>query len=191
MNEWIKDYIEVQKKLMNSLLIENINSVINTLVEAQSMDQQIFVFGNGGSAACSSHFVTDLGKCASDVLSKRFRCLSLNECVSWITALGNDDAYEDIFVRQLENYANPGDVVITFSVSGSSPNLVKAFRWANDQDMRTIAFTGGKGGVLSDIAETAIVIDSEHYGHVEDMHLMLAHIICYAIIENPEIEIKH
>ncbi len=190
-NDWIGEYIEVHRKLLDSLPIDKLETILNTLVEAHSLNRQVFVFGNGGSAANSSHFVTDLGKCASDVLSKRFRCFSLNECVGWITAVGNDDSYSDIFVRQLENYADPGDVVMAFSVSGSSPNLVKAFKWANDQDLHTIAFTGGKGGLLSEIAETALIIDTEHYGHAEDMHMMLAHIICYAIIENPDIEIKH
>ena len=191
MKTWIKNYIEVQKQILDSLPVENINSIIDILLEAHSLDRQIFVFGNGGSATNSSHFITDLGKLASDAFSKRFRCISLNECMGWITAVGNDDAFEDIFVRQLENYANAGDIVMAFSVSGNSPNLVKAFRWARDKDLRTIAFTGGKGGLLSEIAERKVIINSEHYGHVEDMHMMIAHIICYACAENPEIEIKN
>jgi len=190
MEEWIKNYIEVQKKLLGSIPLDQINSIIGTLTDALDKNRQIFVFGNGGSATNSSHFVTDLGKCASDALSKRFICHSLNENVSWITAVGNDDAYEDIYFRQLENYANPGDIAITFSVSGNSPNLVKAFKWAKNNGLLTIAFTGLKGGRLAEIAQQTIIIHSDHYGHVEDMHMMIAHIICYAFIENPEIEIR-
>lgn len=150
MNDWIKNYIEVQKQILDTLPIDKINAIVETLARAHHLDKQIFVFGNGGSAAYASHFATDMGKCASDGLSKRFRCMSLNECMSWITAVANDDAYEDIFVRQLENFAKPGDIILSFSVSGNSPNLVKAFQWAKDQGLHTIALTGGKGGRLRD-----------------------------------------
>jgi D-sedoheptulose 7-phosphate isomerase len=185
---WIKNYIEVQKKLLDTLSVEEIQSIIDVFTELHRSGRQIFIFGNGGSATNASHFTTDLGKCSSDALSKRFRCFSLNENVSWITALGNDDSYADIFVRQLENYANPGDLVMAFSVSGNSPNLVRAFEWAKAHDLYTLAFIGGKGGKLAEIAEKTLIIQSEHYGHAEDMQMMIAHMICYAFIENPEIE---
>lgn len=190
MKSWIKNYIEEQKKLLEALPVDEIHSILDIFIEAHERNQQIFVFGNGGSATNASHFTTDLGKCSSDSLSKRFRCFSLNENVSWITAVGNDDSYADIFVRQLENYARPGDLVVAFSVSGNSPNLVRAFEWANKQDLHTLALTGGKGGKLAKIAGKALVIPSEHYGHAEDIQMMIAHIICYAFIENPEIERK-
>ena len=188
MKDWIKKYIEDQKKLMDTLSLDEINSILNIFIESHRSDRQIFVFGNGGSATNASHFTTDLGKCSSDALSKRFRCFSLNENISWITAVGNDDSYADIFVRQLENYANPGDMVMAFSVSGNSPNLVKAFQWANEHDLYTLALTGGKGGHLAEIAKKVLIVQSEHYGHAEDMQMMIAHMICYAFIEIPKIE---
>lgn len=190
-NAWIKNYVEVQKKLLDTLSIEEIQSIIDIFIEAHRSGRQIFIFGNGGSATNASHFTTDLGKCSSDALSKRFRCFSLNENVSWITAVGNDDSFADIFVRQLENYANPDDVVMAFSVSGDSPNLVRAFEWANEHDLSTLALTGAKGGQLAEIAKKVVIIQSEHYGHTEDMQMMIAHIICYAFIENPEIELNN
>ncbi len=190
MNDWINNYINDQKKLLELIPVDQIKSIIHILAKALDENRQIFVFGNGGSATNSSHFVTDLGKCASDALNKRFRCHSLNENVSWMTAVGNDDAYEDVYVRQLENYATQEDIAIAFSVSGSSPNLVKAFKWANEHGLYTIALTGGKKGLLAGIAQQTIFITSDHYGHVEDMHMMIAHIICYSFIENPEIEIR-
>jgi D-sedoheptulose 7-phosphate isomerase len=188
MKSWIRNYIEEQKKLLDALSEEEIHSILEIFLEAHQADRQIFVFGNGGSATNASHFATDLGKCSSDSLSKRFRCFSLNENVSWITAVGNDDSYADIFVRQLENYARAGDLVVAFSVSGNSPNLVKAFEWANEKGLHTLALTGGRGGKLAEIAKKVLVIPSEHYGHAEDMQMMIAHILCYAFIENPEIE---
>jgi D-sedoheptulose 7-phosphate isomerase len=188
MKSWIRNYLKIQKTLLDSLSVEEIQSVLDLIIEAHRSERQIFIMGNGGSASNASHFTTDLGKCSSDFLSKRFRCYSLNENISWMTAVANDDSYADIFVRQLKNYARPGDLLVAFTVSGNSLNLVRAFEWANDKDLYTLALTGGKGGKLAEIAKKALVIPSEHYGHAEDMQMMIAHIICYAFIENPEIE---
>src|SRR4249920_1861239 len=130
MKQWIDEYIRLQKAAHDSIDPELMAGLIRLLVESFKNERQIFVFGNGGSAANASHFATDLGKGASDKLSKRFRVLSLNDNVSWMTALGNDYAYDEVFVRQLMNYARPGDVAMAMSVSGNSPNLVKAVEWA-------------------------------------------------------------
>src|SRR5262249_40769714 len=145
--------------------------LIEKLRQALREDRQIFVFGNGGSAANATHFATDLGKGASDKLSRRFRVLCLNDNTSWITALGNDYRYEEVFVRQLMNYGRPGDLALALSVSGNSPNTVRAVEWARKNGLDTVALVGAKRGRLADIAETAIVIDSPHYGRVEDAHM--------------------
>src|SRR5213594_375593 len=146
MQQWITDYLKAQKAAHDSIPVNAVAQLIETVRHALKQDRQIFVFGNGGSAANASHFATDLGKGSSDKLGKRFRILSLNDNVSWMTALGNDYAYEDVFVRQLMNYAKPGDLVLAMSVSGNSPNVVKAVEWANKNSMRTIALVGGKRG---------------------------------------------
>ena len=104
MKQWISDYIRAQKAALDSIPPDAVAGLIEKFRQALHEDRHIFVFGNGGSAANASHFVTDLGKGASDKIGRRFRCLSLNDNVSWMTAIGNDYAYEDIFVRQLENY---------------------------------------------------------------------------------------
>src|SRR5438105_313741 len=131
MNDWIANYVRAQKAALDSIPVDQVARLVERLNKAVAEDRQIFCFGNGGSAANSSHFATDLGKGASDKIGKRFRALSLNDNVSWMTALGNDYAYEDVFVRQLMNYAKPGDLVLVMSVSGDSPNVVKAVEWAN------------------------------------------------------------
>src|SRR6267154_369446 len=107
MNRWITDFITAQKAALDSIPADAVAQLIQTFKKALAEDRQIFVFGNGGSAANASHFITDLGKGASDKLGRRFRCLSLNDNVSWMTALGNDYTYEDIYLRQLMNYARP------------------------------------------------------------------------------------
>jgi D-sedoheptulose 7-phosphate isomerase len=187
MNVWINEYLKAQKAALDSISVAQVERLIEQFREALRLDRQIFVFGNGGSAANASHFATDLGKGASDKIGRRFRVLSLNDNVSWMTALGNDYTYEDIFVRQLMNYGRKGDIAFAMSVSGNSPNVVRAAEWARANGLQTIALVGGTRGKLASIAETALVIDSPHYGRVEDAHMGICHMICYAFIENPQI----
>jgi D-sedoheptulose 7-phosphate isomerase len=188
MKNFIEKYLQDQKSAIDSIPVDEVAKLIEKFTGALQQDRQIFVFGNGGSAANASHFITDLGKGASDKTYKRFHCLSLNDNMAWITAIGNDYAFEDIFKRQLENYAKPGDVVMVMSVSGSSPNLVSAVKWCKENDVYTIALVGGKKGTLSELAEQVIVIDSLHYGRVEDCHMHICHMICYAFIEDKELQ---
>lgn len=186
MNEWIKSYLTAQKAALDSIPVDGVVQLIEKLRQALKEDRQIFVFGNGGSAANASHFATDLGKGSSDKLAKRFRVLSLNDNVSWMTALGNDYAYENIFVRQLMNYGRPGDLVLVMSVSGSSPNLVKAVEWAVQNGLHTVALVGGKRGRLAQLAHQTIVVNDTHYGRAEDSHMGICHMLCYAFMENPQ-----
>ena len=187
MNDWINEYVCAQKAALDSIPAGAVARLIEVLRVAWQEGRQIFVLGNGGSAANASHFVTDLGKGSSDKLGKRFRGLSLNDNVSWLTALGNDYAYEDVFVGQLQNYAQPGDVVLTMSGSGNSPNAVKAVEWAVRHGLRTIALVGGQRGRLAELAEHVVVINDTHYGRVEDCHMGICHLLCYAFMEHPEI----
>lgn len=186
MNQWLAGYIQAQKAAHDSIPVEAVAQLIEKLRLALRDDRQIFVFGNGGSAANASHFATDLGKKASDTLGKRFRILSLNDNVSWLTALGNDNAYEEVFVGQLQNYAKPGDLALALSVSGDSPNCVKALEWARKNGLRTVALVGAQRGRLAQIADQAVVINDTHYGRVEDAQMGICHLLCYAFIENPD-----
>ena len=187
LQKWMDDYMSDYKKAVENIPLESIIKLIERFARANSEKKQIFVFGNGGSAANASHFVNDMAKSASDVLPNRFKCLSLNEHMSLITAISNDYAYRDIFRRQMENFANKDDLVLTLSVSGDSPNLVEAVDWANKNGLYTIALLGGKRGKLADLASESIIVDSIHYGQVEDIHMLICHMIIYAFMENPGI----
>jgi D-sedoheptulose 7-phosphate isomerase len=186
MQAWLARYIEAQHRALDSIPLDAVERVVATVRRAWVEDRQIFVIGNGGNAASASHFATDLGKGASDALGRRFRVITLADNVAWLTAIGNDYAFEDVFARPLENYARPGDVLIGSSVSGNSPNLVKAFEWARGRDMRTIAFVGEKKGGMAELAEETIVVADGHYGRVEDVQMTLYHLICYAFMEIKE-----
>jgi D-sedoheptulose 7-phosphate isomerase len=183
--QWIAEYITAQKAAHDSIPVETVAKLIEQVRRAVMEDRQIFVFGNGGSAANSSHFATDLGKGASDKLGKRFRVLCLNDNVSWMTALANDYAYDEVFAGQLQNYGRPGDLALGISVSGNSPNCVKALEWAKKNGLQTVALVGGRRGRMAEIADTAIVIADTHYGRVEDAHMGICHLLCYAFMENP------
>jgi len=187
LQKWMEDYMSDYKKAVENIPLDSIYKLIERFARANTERKQIFVFGNGGSAANASHFVNDMAKSASDVLPNRFKCLSLNENMSLITAISNDYAYKDIFRRQIENFANKDDLLLTLSVSGDSPNLVEAVDWANKSGLHTIALLGGKRGRLADLARENIVVDSIHYGHVEDIHMLICHMIIYAFMENPGI----
>ncbi len=191
MKQWTADYIRAQKAAHDSIPIEGVVRLIEMLRAALEEDRQIFVFGNGGSAANASHFATDLGKLASDKVGKRFRVLSLNDNVGWLTALANDYAYEDVFVGQLQNYGKPGDLVLGLSVSGSSPNCVKALEWAKKHGLRTVALVGAKRGRMAEIAEQVMVINDTHYGRVEDAQMGICHMACYAFAEKAEGRMKN
>jgi len=186
MNQWLEGYVQAQQTALDSIPLAAVAQLGQTVREVWQADRQVFVFGNGGSAANASHFATDLGKGASDKLGRRFRVLSLNDNVSWLTALGNDYAYEDVFVRQLQNYARPGDLVLALSVSGDSPNCVKALEWARANALSTVALVGARRGRLAEIAQQVIVINDTHYGRVEDAQMGICHMLCYAFMENPD-----
>jgi D-sedoheptulose 7-phosphate isomerase len=183
MLSYFQDYIQAQKAALGAIPLHQVKELVNLFRQAWEEDRQIFAFGNGGSAANASHFITDLSKGASDKLSKRFRGLSLNDNTAWLTALGNDYSYEDIFVRQLMNFAQPGDLILVMSVSGNSPNLVKAVEWAKQNNVYTIALVGSNRGQMGNLADLVIAIDSGHYGRVEDAHMTICHLICYAFME--------
>jgi len=186
MKDWIQNYSLEFFKVTNSISVEKVVTLIEILRNCLIEERQIFVVGNGGSASNASHFATDLSKGGSDAVGKRFKCMSLNDNVSWMTALANDYDYDEIFVGQLRNFANPQDLLIGLSVSGDSPNVVKAMNWAKENGLSTFALTGARRGKITEIADDCLVINSDHYGRVEDAQMMICHILCYAFMENPE-----
>lgn len=183
MKNFLSDYIAQQKKTLDTIPLEKVSEIVALFRETLRQDRQIFVFGNGGSAANASHFVTDLGKGSSDKTWRRFRCMSVNDNTPWITALGNDYAYDEIFTRQLMNFARKGDIVFLMSVSGNSPNLVKAASWAKENGVAVVALVGGKKGKLAELGDITVVVDDTHYGRVEDAHMGVCHMIAYAFME--------
>jgi len=178
---------EYKSKLLNALEtldLSGIAQAIEILREARDHNRQIFVCGNGGSASTASHFVCDMVKGASFQLDKRFRILSLADCVPTVTAYSNDVGYDCIFEEQLKNFAQQGDVVLALSGSGNSANVVKALQYANSIGCQTIALTGRDGGKLGPIAKLQIHVAEAHMGRIEDGHMIACHMLCYYFMEN-------
>jgi D-sedoheptulose 7-phosphate isomerase len=180
---FIRDYIGSFTSALNSLDLETITQIVETLWDAYQNDQQIFFCGNGGSAASASHIVTDLTKGAlghrGDGLARPVRAFSLTDNLALVTAWANDVGYDSVFLGQLRPYLREGDVVVAISASGNSENVVRAVRYAREAGATTIALTGFGGGRLAKLADLSIVIDSNHYGVIEDLHLQIGHLICY------------
>jgi len=181
--DWISGYKAAQNRALDAVPAAAVAELIELIRAAGSAGRRIFVCGNGGNAANAAHFTTDLGKGASAVMPRPFKVLSLADNVAWMTAIGNDYSFDELFVRQLENHAERGDLLILSSVSGSSPNLVAAVRWAREHGIVTVALVGGKRGTVAEHADHMIVVDDVHYGRVEDVQMNILHMLCYAFME--------
>lgn len=177
--EFIRDYLDELDATLKALPHDQIAAIIDAVRDVRDRDAQVFVVGNGGSAATASHFAVDLGKGASLNAERRFRVLSLTDNVPWITALGNDLSYEDVFVEQLKNYARAGDLLLAISGSGNSENVLRAVRYANSIGCRTIGLAGFAGGKLREQAQECLVVNADHMGRIEDGHFVIQHLIVY------------
>lgn len=180
--DFINQYLLEIARCLSSLDKTKIELVIDVLVQAYKKDRKVFILGNGGSASTASHMACDLGKGTLqrvyDNTEKRFKVISLTDNVAIMTAFANDLSFDDIFVQQLRNLVETNDVVIALTGSGNSPNVVKAVEYAKSCGAVTIGILGFKtGGKLGKIVDYSIITDSNHYGPIEDMQLVLNHMI--------------
>jgi D-sedoheptulose 7-phosphate isomerase len=181
--DFIDRYLDELELVVRRLSRPAVGQVVDALLENWRERRMVFLIGNGGSAATASHMMNDLNKCTIVEGMPRFRALALTDNVPLLTALGNDLAYEDIFVEQLKNLLHPKDTVIAMSASGNSPNIVKAVEYARTIGARVIGFCGQPGGRLAQLADLKVVIPSDRIGHQEDGHLILNHVIAAALAE--------
>jgi D-sedoheptulose 7-phosphate isomerase len=163
--------------------LSKVSEAIQILSQARAEGKQVFVCGNGGSASSASHFACDMVKGASYGRDVRFRIMALTDSLPTITAYANDVGYECIFAEQLKNFAQPGDVLIAISGSGNSPNVLRAVEYANGAGCRTIALSGRNGGKLGPLAHLNIQASNPHMGRIEDVHMIVLHMICYYFME--------
>ena len=180
---FLSSYMQDLRSALDGLDLEQVESAIAMIDVARQAGQQVFLCGNGGSASTASHMANDLGKGASLGSDKPFKVIALTDNISWITALANDISYEAIFAEQLRNFAQPGDVLIAISGSGNSTNVLNAVEVARERGVKTMGWTGFGGGKLASMVDLSIVVDSHHMGRVEDVHVILMHLVCYRFME--------
>jgi D-sedoheptulose 7-phosphate isomerase len=181
-NHFISKYIDELKRCLDILDRAKIETAIEILMQAYTKGKKVFIIGNGGSASNASHIACDLGKGTLsriyDDHKKRFKVYSLTDNVAMMTAFANDLSFKDVFIQQLRNLVQAGDVLIVLSGSGNSMNVIKAVRYARKRRAKTIGFLGFKtGGTLAKLVDCAIIADSSEYGQCEDIQLILDHII--------------
>jgi D-sedoheptulose 7-phosphate isomerase len=180
---YVKSYVEELQETLNYLPLDLLNQVIYILHEARLNRRQVFIMGNGGSAATASHFVADLAKNTRKPGWPDFRVIGLTDNMAIFSALANDEGYENVFVQQLASFVEPDDVVIGISASGNSSNVLKAIELANRVGATTIGFTGFNGGILGTLVDLHLHVASDVIEHVEDIHLMFEHLVCKALRE--------
>ena len=179
---FIQSYFLEIKRCLDSLDIKKIELVIDMLMEAYKVNRKVFILGNGGSASTASHMACDLGKGTLqrvyDNTEKRLRVISLTDNVAIMTAFANDLSFDDIFVQQLRNLVETDDVIIAISGSGNSKNVIKAVEYSKECGAKTIGVLGFKtGGKLGSMVDCAVIVDSNHYGPIEDIQIVLNHLL--------------
>lgn len=184
--EITKQYFDNLKLALDTIQLDDIQKIANVLFDAYKNNKKVFILGNGGAAATASHMACDLGKGTLknvyDHNEKRFQVLSLTDNVATMTAFANDLGYDDMFVQQLRNYIQPGDIVIGISGSGNTPNVIKALLYAKQVGATTIGFLGfTTGGSAKDLVDYDITIKSNNYGVIEDLHTVLDHLLTTCI----------
>lgn len=177
-----QNYLDDLKMTADLIDLGDIQKIANVLLSAYRRNSRVFILGNGGSASTASHMACDLGKGTLknvyNPTEKRFQVISLTDNVATMTAFANDLSYDDMFVQQLHNLVSKDDVVIGISGSGNTPNVIKALAYAKEQGAITIGFLGYKnGGKAKVFVDYDITIQSNNYGVIEDLHMVLDHLL--------------
>ncbi len=180
MNEkvnFVRMYTGQLTEILNALPEDKFKEINNVLQDARETGRQIFVVGNGGSAAAASHMVCDFGKNTREAGKNRMRAICLNDNIPSVMAYANDEGYEVIFSEQLLALGKPGDVLIAISGSGNSANILKVIETARQMQIKVIGLTGFKGGKMKDMTDICLIVPSDSMEMIEDVHLIINHIL--------------
>jgi D-sedoheptulose 7-phosphate isomerase len=177
--QFAKWYRAHEIEMWQQLDLDAVGRIAQALESAEKNGKQVFVMGNGGSAATASHIATDWCKTAERNGKPVLRCMSLTDNVPFMTAIANDLGYEEVFARQLANYVQRGDVVVIISGSGNSPSVIKAAVVAKEKGALTVGMTGFSGGKLRKMVDVCLHIDSDQYGVIEDLHMGIGSLLAF------------
>jgi D-sedoheptulose 7-phosphate isomerase len=181
--DYVRPYFTLLQETIDRIAVEPVEETIRVLHEARVNGRKIFIMGNGGSASTASHFVCDLAKNTRCSGWADYRVIGLTDNMALMTAYANDEGYENVFAQQLASLVEPDDVVVGISTSGNSPNVLRAMEVAQKHRTKTIAFTGFDAGKLGQMADIHVHVPSDCIEHVEDIHLVLEHLVTKALRE--------
>lgn len=179
--EFARQRISGLSGLLDALSAEAVAEVIALMEEAYRQQKRVFIMGNGGSAATASHMACDLGKTILPIARRdtadRFRVISLTDNVPWMTAISNDHGYDYVFSEQIRNLVQEGDLLIAVTGSGNSKNIIEGCKTAKALGATVVAFLGFDGGETKGLADTYVLVPTDDYGYIEDLHLVLHHLL--------------
>jgi D-sedoheptulose 7-phosphate isomerase len=180
------EHMRALRAVLRRVDLDSIERVVDRLRFARDHAGTVFIAGNGGSAATASHWANDLGKATKCSGRPPMRVMCLSDNASWVTAIANDDGYDEVFSGQLDNFARDDDVLVVISASGSSHNLVRAVDVAESRGAVTIGLLGFDGGVLKDLVGECVWLSTEKgaYELVEDGHSVICHILTSCLAQD-------
>jgi D-sedoheptulose 7-phosphate isomerase len=184
MNKLINKHFEEHKSALNKTcqLEGSIDNIANLLIDCLRKNGTIFWCGNGGSASDSQHLAGELvGR--FDGNRKPLKSVALNADSAVMTCIINDFGYEQVFARQIEALGSKGDILVGISTSGNSKNIIEAFKQANQKDIVTVGLLGKKGGNAFNIAKHSVIVPSDSTARIQEMHILIGHILCDLIEE--------
>lgn len=184
----INNYFTSLKQTIDYLDRASIEALIELLLNTRKNGNNIYIMGNGGSAATASHFTCDFNKGLSYRKDIRFKMICLNDNIATMLAYSNDVGYENVFVEQLKNFLKKDDVVIGISGSGNSKNILNAIEYANNLGAKTVGLTGFNGGKLKDIVDVSIHANVDNMQVAEDVHMTICHLL-YSVM-SPILEVE-
>ena len=178
-SDYISEYIEMEKKTIESLNREELLSVVNAFLDVYEKEGTIYVFGNGGSASTASHMANDYNKGLNEFLDKKFRFVCLNDNVATLMSIANDISYEEVFRMQLRGKLEEKDLVVGISGSGNSMNVINAISYAKEMGVKTVGLCGYEGGKLKALSDVVLHVKLNNMQIVEDIHLIFNHLLMY------------
>lgn len=177
-----KEHIEVAKQSHNQIT-DSIVKACELIVDCLKNGNKVLLFGNGGSAGDAQHIAAEFtGRFVKE--RKSLPAIALTTDTSALTAIGNDYGFERIFERQVEGLAVAGDILIGISTSGNSPNVIKALAYGKQNGCTAIGMSGRDGGIMNEYCNVNIVVPSNITARIQEMHIMIGHIICTAVDAN-------
>jgi D-sedoheptulose 7-phosphate isomerase len=179
LSAYIRKSIETKQTLLNKNLPE-MGKTVDLILDAYRNGHTVFWFGNGGSAADAQHLACELVS-RFFIERKALASVALTTNTSELTAIANDYSFDAVFSRQIEALVKKGDVVIGISTSGNSPNVIEGLKKAKEYGAITVAFTGQTGGKMKEVADILIAVPSDVTPHIQECHIMIGHVICYAV----------